>query len=707
MKKLFHILTSFAFLFLIFSQGIAQTHNKINTGLYPLYPQNHSKYVSRQTDIIFKSKKKISEKYLSGLSFMLKGSKSGIIKGKTYLKSDKKTILFKPNNKLLPNEIVNVLVYKLGKNTSKPLVQYLFTVSPLDYPIKLPNSFSQKDNIYGSKNYIHPKNSLSQNGLPSDFPYFKIIVKNNPGVGNYFVNASRRDTTLSCYNLIIDTTGFPLYFQKFPPNHRENFFTYHPQVATITYFDNTISKFIAFNNSFQLIGYYQAENGYSTDIHELIIQENGSYWVLAYDPEPVDMSQIYPGGCSSAIVIGTIIQQIDNNHDVIFQWSSWDHFSILDADTNIVDLTSCVIDYAHGNALTFDSIGNIVLSSRNMSEITKIDRLNGNIIWRWGGKHNQFTFTNDTIPFRAQHHIRYHGNHTYSMFDNGNGRVPPYSRALTYTLNETDYTASLKNDLQKTNPPDFTPFMGSNQLLENGSLLIGWAANYETYVLTQYSQEDEIQFDIQSVDTFGLVSYRAMKTTWETALFYFEKDTLNFGDNILIGDSAFASVCLTNNSDDPLTINGYYSTDSVVSLKTKLPITIPANNCDSLTLRFEPKNEIPISAVFSVYYQTDTSRISNQIRVLGGGILDKINTKNINRETALVLPNPAHNYCYVKFSNNLPIQQITLYKINGQIIFNKIYNGLDKIKLNNIKRGIYFLKIYSKEKNSIVKLIMQ
>src|SRR2546422_8452549 len=48
----------------------------------------------------------------------------------------------------------------------------------------------------------------------------------------------------------------------------------------------------------------------------------------------------------------------------------------------------------HGNSIELDSDGNLLLSSRHMSEITKIDRQTGDIIWRMGlnSKHNDFTF---------------------------------------------------------------------------------------------------------------------------------------------------------------------------------------------------------------------------------------------------------------------------------------------------------------------------
>ena len=38
----------------------------------------------------------------------------------------------------------------------------------------------------------------------------------------------------------------------------------------------------------------------------------------------------------------------------------------------------------------------LMISSRHLNEITKISRTTGDIIWRFGGKNNQFTFVNDT-----------------------------------------------------------------------------------------------------------------------------------------------------------------------------------------------------------------------------------------------------------------------------------------------------------------------
>ena len=79
-------------------------------------------------------------------------------------------------------------------------------------------------------------------------------------------------------------------------------------------------------------------------------------------------------------VVGLIIEEQDENKNVVFQWRSWDHFKITDA-TYDIDLTDSVVDYVHGNAIEVDDDGNLLISSRHMDEVTKIDRQTGEIIW--------------------------------------------------------------------------------------------------------------------------------------------------------------------------------------------------------------------------------------------------------------------------------------------------------------------------------------
>jgi hypothetical protein len=194
-------------------------------------------------------------------------------------------------------------------------------------------------------------------------------------------------------------------------------------------------------------------------------------FILGDNYETVDMSQIVPGGSKDATVEGSILQELDKNKNVIFQWRSWDHYQITDATHE--NLTALNIDYVHANAIEIDTDGNILLSARHLDEITKINSQTGDIIWRWGGKNNQFTFVNDSIAFSHQHAIRILPNDDKIFFDNGNFHTPPFSRAVEYNLDEVKKTAVLVWQF-RNNPDIFGSALGYVQRLANGNTLISW-----------------------------------------------------------------------------------------------------------------------------------------------------------------------------------------------------------------------------------------
>ncbi len=96
----------------------------------------------------------------------------------------------------------------------------------------------------------------------------------------------------------------------------------------MTYFDCLTGKYYAEDSQYNIVDSFYCGNGYSTDTHELRVLNNGHALLMSYDPQNVDMSLIVPGGDPNAIVIGLIIQEIDENKNVVFQWRSWDHFQL-------------------------------------------------------------------------------------------------------------------------------------------------------------------------------------------------------------------------------------------------------------------------------------------------------------------------------------------------------------------------------------------
>src|SRR4030095_11969934 len=245
-------------------------------------------------------------------------------------------------------------------------------------------------------------------------------------------------------------------------------------------------------------------NNYLTDLHELRVLPNNHALLLSYDKEHVDMSQIVPGGDPNALVTGLILQEIDSYKNVVFQWIIGDHVLITDATHE--NLVSNLIDYVHGNAIEIENDGNLLLSSRHMDEITKINRTTGDMIWRLGGKHNEFTFLNDPIGFSHQHAIRRIANGHITLFDNGNYHSPRFSRAVEYSLDEENKTATLV--WQYRHSPDiYGSAMGYVQRLSNNNTLISWGAANPTLTEVRYDGTKAYELTFSA----GVYTYRAFR----------------------------------------------------------------------------------------------------------------------------------------------------------------------------------------------------
>ena len=133
--------------------------------------------------------------------------------------------------------------------------------------------------------------------------------------------------------------------------------------------------------------------GAPTSFFDLHILDNDHVVLISHDLRQVDMSQVVEGGNPEATVIGAVIQELDADRNVVFEWQSWDHFEITDAVHE--DLTAPLVRYVHVNFIDVDPNGDFILSCRFLNEVTKISRETGEILWRLGGNNNQFTFVND------------------------------------------------------------------------------------------------------------------------------------------------------------------------------------------------------------------------------------------------------------------------------------------------------------------------
>ena len=349
--------------------------------------------------------------------------------------------------------------------------------------------------------------------IPRNFPAFQITVNSNATSGQLFYSTFNLNSGL--YNppflAIMNNDGTFSYIKQL--QQRGFDFKLQPN-GNYTYYDSNGGIFFEMDKQYNIIDSFYTKNGYITDAHELQLLPNGNALLLGQDFERVDMSKVITGGNVNANVIGCVIQELDTNKNVIFQWRSLDHYKITDAmpDINLLDTT---IDYVHANAVDVDNDGNYLLSARHLDEVTKINKTTGDIIWRFGGKTNQFLFKNDTIGFSHQHHIRRIANGNITMFDNGNLHNTQFSRAVEYKLDEINKTTTLVWQYMN-NPVTYTPAMGSVQRLDNGNTLIGWGENSTNYIqVTEVNSNGEKVFELEYPSNS---SYRAFRFNVQTTV---------------------------------------------------------------------------------------------------------------------------------------------------------------------------------------------
>ena len=489
-----------------------------------------SKLLSRETNIIFSSNDFIDQNNLTDKSIInVVGSKSGIHTGKLILSDDNKTILFKPDIRFAAGETVTVTLNEGIKTLSNKKLageSYSFSITPLEEPIKL-DPVERLGLGLTSDGLVTPNSQMNKTTLdpiPQDFPVVTLGTSDNPSPGNIFLTNFGQNDTIGFYISMVDNNGNPVKYKKIEPNPAFDF-KVQPN-GLLSYADvkeffggHGTCQYKILDTSFAVVDSFQCGNGYDAELHGFQLLPNGHGLLFAYDPQPYDMSKVVPGGDPNAIVTGGIIQEIDANKNVVFQWRTWDYIPITDS---YADLTRNAIDYVHINAVEGDDDGNILFIGRTISAVTKINRSTGEIMWQLGGKNNEFQFINenpDNAPeyFVGPHDIRRIANGNITLFDNGDRHNPPYSRAVEYNLDEEAKTATLVWEYRH-DPDVYTFAMGSVQRLANGNTLIGWgsASTNGGPVLTEVHPDKTVALEF--FYPTGVMSYRAFKFPWASGL---------------------------------------------------------------------------------------------------------------------------------------------------------------------------------------------
>jgi hypothetical protein len=227
--------------------------------------------------------------------------------------------------------------------------------------------------------------------------------------------------------------------------------------------------------------------GYHSDVgftihHDVLPLPNGHILLLINFTKNYEDLNGTPG--TSPVIVDGVVD-LDPNWNPVWTWSGADHLDISGVD---IPGDFGTEDWTHGNALAYLPDGNVLLSSRHLNELVKIDyrdgQGNGDVLWRLGVDRD-FTLLNGGPAdwFYGQHNPTVIGSNgsvlTLGVFDNGNfrrddaGQKCPsngeacYSRAAIFEVDQSAMSARLvwqhKSNL-------FGNFIGSTQLLANGNV---------------------------------------------------------------------------------------------------------------------------------------------------------------------------------------------------------------------------------------------
>jgi hypothetical protein len=445
------------------------------------------------------------------------GNQSGVHDLQVICSDDYYTAILKPGMYFTSGEVVTVDFESLLINGTVVDGDFTFTITvPISNLDRSDYREFAKDEIYGEPDRLPDlKNDEGlilddDPSLPYDFPDRVLLLDDNPDSGYVFVSNMGRDAGVS-YLLILDNDANPIYYHRLPYWTWD--FKKQPN-GFLSYIVEDTPYFIVMDSTYTVVDSFRTQNGYYTDEHDFQMLDNGHVLIAAYDYETVDMSQIVPGGRPDATVIGYVIQELDSNKNVVFQWRSWDHVEITEA-TNM-GFTGSVIDYVHGNTLEPDNDGNLLTSFRNMESLTKINRQTGDIIWRLGGVANQFTIYNDPIGWSRQHDIRRLANGNITIYDNARLFPSPYnsSNASEYELDEDSLICTLTWEYHH-DPSIYGPFMGNNQRLPNGNTIIGWGGR-APITTTEVRPDSSKAWEMTFVTFAGQrsFSYRSFRFPW-------------------------------------------------------------------------------------------------------------------------------------------------------------------------------------------------
>ncbi len=339
------------------------------------------------------------------------------------------------------------------------------------------------------------------------------------------------------YSLAIDKYGNIIWFAD---NNNFN----NSKIISGELLDN--GNFTAFSNG---VGYEFTidsdiifETPSDFNVHHQISKTNqGTYFIIdaeiEYHPCPIECDIGF-----SMLPIpwqGDRFVELNSLGEIIWEWNAFNEISLLEYNPYYAETYNGVVefDWTHSNSVLYDQASeSVYVSIRNLSRVTSIDYLTGEVNWNLGESNFMINpdFENE-INFSQQHSVQLTDNGNLIFFDNGRFQNPELSRCIEVAFENEEPIIVWEHIL-----PDsmFTGSRGECDRLANGNTLISAGRNGN--VIEVNPNNDLVwHLNVKDNNNIRISVYRTQRApNLYPDIFSYEIDNLNgeFGDYSIVNN---------------------------------------------------------------------------------------------------------------------------------------------------------------------------
>ena len=514
----------FTFLFFVLTTFISA--NGLNVEEYQfISPKPGSTDNTRESTIIIREGANIDLSSI-GKPGLIKvtGSLSGNIDGEVILSRDGKTLIFKPYSKFQPNEDVKVQMgHGLQSIDGKVLPSLAFSFK-ITHFTEMPNPTTTlpelKDKYLGRKSKRANNITLNPTG---EIPEVEVVMNDSTqlGEGKIFLAVAADVEDIGYYLMILNNDGSLYYAKELEDDYAYDFKVQPNGYITYAHFlehhsfvggGNVIH--MAMDNSMTVVDSFQAGNGYIAEAHDFQMLPNGHALLFGYYFIQVNMALLYDGAYPNALVAGGVVQELDQDKNVVFQWRSWDHYDPYNFSHDNRTRLQAIVNAFHLNTISLDADQNILISTPSWGK--KINRQTGEIMYHLGGDENEFSFvgvdSTDGVGHLGGHTLYRIPNGNLTVYDNGTRQGTRSSMVHEYSIDEVNKIAT---HVWTWEPDTIIAgwHRGSAQRLPNGNTVIGWGGTTSSRhipAFTEVNPNGDVLMEI-SFSNYAVESYRAFR----------------------------------------------------------------------------------------------------------------------------------------------------------------------------------------------------